>query len=68
MSIGDFIFICFLKIPYSEVVRRNMILTEVIENVSVLTEGTKRIVSFGGENSEEFSYLHFIFFVIFFKL
>lgn len=52
---------CFLKMHYSEVIQRDMILTEVIENVSVLSNPKKIILSFGGENYEECYVLSCIF-------
>nr|QWK44953.1 ribosomal protein L5 [Protohalopteris sp.] len=56
---------CFLKMHYYEVVQRDMILTEIVENVSVLASPTKIILSFGGENIEE-SYVLSCIFSLFF--
>lgn len=46
---------------YSEVVQRDMVLTEVVENVSVLASPKKIILSFGGENTDECYVLSCIF-------
>ena len=51
----------FLKLHYEEVVRRDLILTEVVETTFHLSAPTKFILSTGGENINEVSTVSSLF-------